>query len=278
MNPLLRHLSWIALAALAGASSAPAADAITPREVIRLFNGKDLTGFITWERKHGRDDPDKVFSVVPQIDGAPAIRCSGQYFGGVITVDSYTNYRLIVEFRWGLLTWEPRLNRARDAGILLHCQGEPGNQTKNFDGAWMRSVEFQIIEGGIGDVILVNGYDRGNPQIIAPRLKTKVTPGTQRWNPDGVLAEFTRGRIDWLRRDPEWKDVLGFRGRGDNEKPLGEWNHLEAICEGGNITYFVNGEKAMEGWDGTFKEGRLLFQSEGAEIFYRRIELHPLRR
>lgn len=278
MKRPLSLLPWIGLAAVTCVSSVFAAGAVTPREVIRLFNGKDLSNFTTWERKHGKEDPDKVFSVVPQIDGAPAIRCSGQYFGGVITRESYTNYRLVVEFRWGLLTWEPRLDRARDAGILLHCQGEEGNQTKNFDGAWMRSVEFQIIEGGIGDVILVNGYDRGNPTIIAPRLKTKVTPGTQRWDPNGVEAEFTRGRIDWLRRDPDWKDVLGFRGRAEAEKPSGQWNHLEAICDGGNITYFVNGEKVMEGWGGTFTEGRLLFQSEGSEVFYRKIELHPLQR
>lgn len=252
-----------------------AAAPITPREVIRLFNGKDLSNFTTWERTHGKEDPDKVFSVV-HVDGAPAIRCSGQHYGGVITRQSYANYRLLVEFRWGLLTWEPRLNRARDSGILLHCQGEEGNRSKNFDGPWMRSVEFQIIEGGTGDVILVGGYDRGNPELITPRLTTKITPGTQRWNPHGVVTEFSRGRIDWLRRDPEWKDVLGFRGRAEAEKPSGQWNRLEAICDGGNITYFVNGEKVMEGWDGTFKEGRLLFQSEGSEIFFRRIELHPL--
>jgi hypothetical protein len=269
-------LALICIASPAATPRLGATTPITPRETIRLFNGKDLSNFTTWDRKHGKQDTDKVFTVVPQIDGAPAIRCSGQHYGGIVTKESYTNYRLVVEFRWGLPTWEPRLNRARDSGILLHCQGEEGNQTKTFDGAWMRSVEFQIIEGGLGDVILVNGYDRGNPEIIAPRLKTKVTPGTQRWDPNGVVREFTRGRIDWLRRDPDWKDVLGFRGRADTDKPSDQWNHLEAICDGGNITYFVNGEKVMEGWDGTFTHGRLLFQSEGSEIFFRRIELHPL--
>lgn len=251
---------------------------IQPREVIRVFNGKDLSNFTTWETKHGKQDPDKVFTVVHQIDGAPAIRCSGQYFGGIITKDSYTNYRMVVEFRWGPVTWEPRKDKARDSGILLHAQGEEGNYTKDFKGAWMRSVEFQIIEGGTGDVILVNGYERGKPDPIGPRLKTKVTEGTKRWNPNGVPAEFTRSRIDWLRRDPDWKDVLGFRGRADVEKPVGEWNHLEAIVDGGNITYFVNGEKVMEAWDGTYTAGRLMFQSEGAEIFFRKIELHPLKR
>jgi hypothetical protein len=260
------------------ASICPAAEPTTPREVIVLFNGKDLANFTTWETKHGKEDPDRVFSLVDQIDGAPAIRISGQHWGGIVTKEAYANYRLVVEFRWGLVTWKPRENRARDSGILLHCQGEEGNAAKTFNSPWMRSVEFQIIEGGTGDVILVNGFDRDKPDAIAPTMKTKVTNGTKRWNPNGVAAEFSKSRIDWLRRDPEWKDELGFRGKADAEKPAGQWNHLEAVVVGGNITYFVNGEKVMEGWEGSFHQGRLLFQSEGAEIFFRKIELHPLKK
>ena len=44
------------------------------------------------------------------------------------------------------------------------------------------------------------------------------------------------------------------------------------------MTYFLNDVKVNEGKNGSFKEGRLLFQSEGAEIYFRRIELHPLTR
>jgi len=275
MKPL-RSLSLSLSLSLALA--ARAAEPITPREPIVLFNGTDLSNFTTWETKHGKSDPDHVFTVVDQIDGAPAIRISGQYYGGIVTKAEYTNYRLVVECRWGLVTWKPRHDRARDSGILLHCQGEEGNAAKAFNSPWMRSVEFQIIEGGTGDVILVAGYDRDRPDVIAPSLKTKVTEGTKRWNPSGIPGEFSKVRIDWLRRDPDWKDVLGFRGRADAEKPTGQWNHLEAICDGGNITYFVNGEKVMEAWDGSFKHGRLLFQSEGAEIFFRKIELHPLKK
>lgn len=272
MNRSLHFL--LPFACIAGAF---AAEPVTPREVITLFNGKDLSNFTTWETKHGKEDPDRVFSVVEQIDGAPAIRITGQHWGGIITKQEYTNYRLVVEWRWGLITWKPREARARDSGILLHCQGEEGNATPAFNSPWMRSVEFQIIEGGTGDVILVNGHNRGSKEAIGPTMKTRVTPGTMRWNPDGTPAEYSKGRIDWLRRDPEWKDVLGFRGRADAEKPTGQWNHIEAICDAGNITYFVNGEKVMEGRDGSFRHGKLLFQSEGAEIFFRKIELHPLK-
>ena len=76
--------------------------------------------------------------------------------------------------------------------------------------------------------------------------------------------------------DPEWKDVPGFRGRNDVEKPTGESNQIEAICSGGDVTFLVNGVKVNEGKNGTFKEGRIMFPSEAAEIYFRRIELHPL--
>src|SRR4051812_33834152 len=89
---------------------------ITPQTVISLFNGKDLSAFNTWLVDFHHDDPDRVYSVVDQIDGAPAIRISGQHYGGLVTKERFTNYRLIVEFRWGLLTWQPRQKSARDSG------------------------------------------------------------------------------------------------------------------------------------------------------------------
>jgi hypothetical protein len=142
----------------------------------------------------------------------------------------------------------------------------------------MRSVEYQIIEGGTGDLIIVGGYDRGNPEIIFPTLKATVTPGTRRWNPAGVRGDFGKGRnrTDWQHKDPQWKDVLGFRGQAEIEKPAGEWNRVEAICSAGNLTYLLNGVKVNEAADCSLEEGRILIQSEGAELFVRRVELHPI--
>jgi hypothetical protein len=261
----------------AGPTSAP----ITPKETIVLFDGKtrsDLSAFYTWLPKFGREDPDRVFTVVDQIDGAPAIRVSGQHWGGFVTKDNYTNYKLVCEFRWGTVTWNPRKDKTRDSGILLHCQGEDGNANKEFKSPWIRSVEYQIIEGGTGDIILVNGFDRGSDQPVSPKLTATVGADGKNWDPAGKPTEFTRSRINWQYRDPQWKDVLGFRGAKDVEKPVGEWNLIEAICQGGNVIYYLNGVKVNEGRNGAFTWGRLLFQSEGAELFFRRIELQPLPR
>jgi hypothetical protein len=277
---LMRLISFLLVCVAGVAAGAENSAPITPRETVVLFNGKDLTNFYTWEAKHGREDPDRVFTVVDQIDGAPAVRMSGQHYGGIVTTGRYANYRLVAEFRWGIVTWEPRKNRTRDAGILLHCQGEDGNYAKDFKAPWMRSVEYQFIEGGTGDVILVGGYERGQAEQIMPAVKATVTSGTKVWNPEGTLAEFGKGknRVDWRHKDPQWKEVLGFRGPNDVEKPAGQWNRVEAICDDANITYLLNGVKVNELRDSTFKEGRILIQSEGAEVFFRRIELHPLQK
>ena len=251
-------------------------DVVVPKETISLFNGRDLSSFYSWLPKFGYSDPDEVFTVVDDVDGAPAIRISGQHYGGLITKQKYANYKLIAEFRWGSETWDPRKNKTRDAGILLHAQGEDGNTSRTFDSPWMRSVEYQIIEGGTGDIILVKGFNRAVDEVISPKLTVSVSPGEKVWDPEGTPTEFQGGRLDWRYRDPDWKDVLGFRGDKDVENPVGRWNRIEVISEGGNVSYFLNGVKVNEGTDGSFREGRLLFQSEGAEIFFRRIELQPL--
>jgi len=260
---------------LAGADAGPV---IEPKETIVLFNGRDLAPFYTWLPKFGNVDPDHVFTIVDAIDGRPAIRISGQHWGGIVTRQRYKNYKFVAEFRWGAVTWEPRKDRARDAGILFHGEGEEGNAAKDFKSPWFRSVEYQIIEGGTGDIILVGGFNRGSDELISPHLTVDALPEKRIWNPAGQPTEFLGRRIDWQYRDLGWKDVIGFRGARDVEKPVGEWNLIEAYCEEGNLTYFLNGVKVNEGRKGTFTEGKILIQSESAEIFFRRVELQPLKR
>jgi Domain of Unknown Function (DUF1080) len=154
--------------------------AITPSSVIKLFDGKSLANFDTWLVDHHETDPERVFSVVDQIDGAPAIRISGQVWGGLLTEQAYRDYRLIVEYRWGGVTWGERKTRTRDSGLLLHAQGRLGNTGKDFNGPWLRSIEFQIIEGGVGDILPVAGYNEQGEQLRPSVTKTCSTPTANR--------------------------------------------------------------------------------------------------
>jgi len=244
-----------------------------PAKAVALFNGKDLTNFYTYTSKYKYDDPNKVFTVVRE-DGVPAVRISGQDFGGLITQKEYENYHLVVEFKWGRKTWAPREDKAMDSGILLHCVGPDGN-----NGHWMTSQECQIIEGGCGDFIMVGGKDAAG-NSIKPSLTVKSEPrGNQYYySPTGAPTARNSGRFNWYGRDPEWRDVKGFRGRADVESPAGQWTRMEVICDGDTITNKVNGKVVNVGTQSSLTRGKILLQSEGAEIFFRKIELTPLER
>jgi len=275
----MRVLPLLLLLPLGSSAGSPAETAIRPDQTIHLFDGKSLAPFYTWLVDSHREDPLRVFSVVDQVDGTPAIRISGERWGGLVTREAYRDYRLVVEFRWGLATWGERRNATRDSGILVHGQGRDGNTAADFNGPWMRSVEAQIIEGGVGDIILVGGFEDRGPQLT-PHLTARAgkdRDGEAVFDPRGELREFEAGRINWFGRDPDWQDRLGFRGQQDVESPYGQWTRLEVIADGDRVTNVVNGKVVNEGTRSSLTEGKILLQSEGAEIYFRRVDLEPLK-
>jgi hypothetical protein len=257
---------------------AAAQTAIAPEKVIPLFDGRSLDRFYTWLVDSHREDPLRVITVVDQVDGAPAIRISGEKWGGLVTREAYRDYRLVVEFRWGLVTWGQRRNAARDSGVLVHAEGADGNTGRDFNGPWMRSIEAQIIEGGVGDIILVAGFEadgrRLTPTITARAGKDR--DGEAVFDPAGEARLFETGRINWYGRDADWTDSLGFRGRDDVESPSGQWTRLEVVAQGDRLTYLVNGKVVNEGVRASLTAGKIIIQSEGAEIFFRKIEIGPV--
>jgi hypothetical protein len=64
--------------------------------------------------------------------------------------------------------------------------------------------------------------------------------------------------------------------RGEVERPRGEWNVVELVVRGDTVRHYVNGKLVNEGTHPFPDEGKILFQSEGAEIFFRNIRLYPL--
>ena len=235
-------------------------------KTIKLFNGHNLDGWYSFLKNRGRDnDPKGVFTVKDGI-----IRISGEEWGCITTLAEYENFKLVTEFKWGELTFEPRLDKARDCGVLLHSQGEDGSAS----GTWIHSIECQIIEGGTGDFIVVGD---GSDQF---QITSTVALGKQGnsfvFQQEGHPETINTGRINWFGRDPEWNDILGFRGANDIEKTVGEWNTLECIAEDGQITIFLNGILVNKATNVKPDKGRIQFQSESAEIFFRKIELTPL--
>jgi hypothetical protein len=69
------------------------------------------------------------------------------------------------------------------------------------------------------------------------------------------------------------KGTFDREARNKAVKPVGEWNTTEILCkEDGTITAKINGTEVSTG-KGELTDGMIGFQSEGAEIHFRNIQL-----
>jgi hypothetical protein len=248
-----------------------------------LFNGRDLSNwemFMTnpdpsWDvpglkrdaagkylEPLGKNkDPLHVFAV-ETVDGQPAIHVTGQGFGVITTRESFANFHLRLQMKWGERKWGSKINSARDAGLLYFVQGEPG-----FDHAtWPRSVEFQIQEHDMGDL-----YALGTQITVNARHEGRL------WfyEPKGAPTVF-------VQRAPIGNRCVKL---GDPEKPNGEWNTLDLYCIGSDSIHVVNGQvvmrlRAAQRIDGPapapLASGQISLQTEGAEVYYRAVEIAAL--
>ena len=105
------------------------------------------------------------------------------------------------------------------------------------DKVWTKSIECQIQEHDCGDFYMVDGT---SIEIDGKPTKSRVIKKT------------------------------------DAEKPSGQWNTIEVVCDGDKITNIVNGVVVNEGTHASVTKGKILLQSEGAEVYYRKVELQPL--
>jgi type 1 glutamine amidotransferase len=229
---------------------------------ISLFNGQNLDGWYTWLPSTGRDsDPRGVFKVdegllhildLPETD-------QEQEFGYIATNNEYSNYRLRFQYRWGPKRFAPRAHDPRDSGLLYHFIGP--------DRIWPTSVECQVQEGDTGDFYLIAGT-----ALTTTVESSDIEP--RKYKADGVAYD-TQPAFDRIVRS----------GTFDT---LTDWNTVEVIVSGDTVVHIVNGVvnnratkiRQPDPSDPTrfvpLTRGRILFQAEGAEVFYQNIELKPL--
>jgi 3-keto-disaccharide hydrolase len=194
---------------------------------VKLFNGKDLSGWKIFVEPKSKVKPETVWSVKDGI-----IICKGQPLGYLITEKDYSNYILKVQWRWT----PDSDNNKRNSGVFVHVSGE--------DKIWPKGVEAQLYRDHAGDFWLVDGF--------------KLTVDKDRQNPKSP-TNFYRMKKSGV------------------EKPIGEWNQYEITCKGNTIKLVVNDVLQNEGAHAESDKGKILLQSEGAEIHFRNIELIPIR-
>jgi hypothetical protein len=224
----------------------PAPSQPAQRDAIVLFDGHSLAAFDTFIRGEGLNvDTTHIFRVENGV-----VHVSGQGFGYFITKQRFHDYRLHAEFKWGDSTFLEKKGKARDSGILYHVQGP--------DKVWPRSLELQIQEGATGDMWLTDSAAANTRD--GARINSRPGNGT-------MIARFGKGA---------WKDVVGYRDpNGEIERPLGEWNEVELVVRGDTARHYVNGKLVNEVTHLFPSDGKILFQSEGAELFFRNIRLYP---
>jgi hypothetical protein len=248
-----------------------------------LFNGENLDGWYTYQMRPeptsevaglARDeqgnylepiglnkDPLNVFSTVME-DKDPAIRMSGEVFAILVTEKEFENYHLKLQFKWGTEKYPPRKTEKRDSGILYHSIGEEGA----WGGVWMRSLECQVQEGDCGDFISV---DTVSVDIQATRDEENNlylhTPGSETLT-FSVERSYCHKSTDY-------------------ENPSGEWNTMEIYTVGGKSVHIVNGQvnnrvsnsrHLVDGKELPLTKGKIQLQSEGAEVFYRSIQIRDI--
>ena len=127
------------LACVGGEARARSQEIPHHKSGIVLFDGSNLNHFEVFLKSKGlNSDPDHVFQLENGV-----IHVSGKEMGYIITKQSFHDFYLRAEFKWGEGTYGEREGKARDSGMLFNIQGEQK--------VWPRSIEFQITEGGTGD-------------------------------------------------------------------------------------------------------------------------------
>jgi 3-keto-disaccharide hydrolase len=203
-----------------------------------------------------------VFSIIRENNDL-LLKVTGEFYGCVITKQSYKNYRLRLKVKWGTKKWEARTGKLMDAGILYHSQGPCG---VDYWRAWMLSQEFQIMEGHFGDY-----WNIANSAIDIRAFLPEGTMNAAAGNQQPFLPVGTgTGRAGFCMRT------------ADYSTPENGWTELELICFNGKSFHIVNGHVVMvlansrfneNGVDKPLIEGKIQLQSEGCEVYYKDIKI-----
>lgn len=247
-----------------------------------LLNGTDFSGWETYLAKPAasvqipgleRDakgeyaapigvnrDPQHAFSYV-KIEGNPTLHISGDVPGGIATIASFSNYHLRLEFKWGELRTGQKSTQLRNSGLLYHGHGQHGEG----NGRWLQSHQFQIQNGFCGDYIAMGD---GAALIRARRAEEKR-----------FVFDLSGPEVQFSNTPP---DLPRCGTAGGAENAMDQWNTLELYCVGDQVVHVVNGtmvlraESGIRKPDGTLvplKEGRIEFQAEGWDIYFRNVEI-----
>lgn len=131
---------------------------------IVLFNGTNLNNWV-FHLKDPAVDPAKVFMVMNGV-----IHIKGDPFGYMRTKESYSDYKLHVEYRYPV--------ELSNSGVFIHGQGA--------DTIWLKCIECQLKAGSAGDFVCMNGSDMNERKDKSNRMIKKLAESSEKpvseWN------------------------------------------------------------------------------------------------
>jgi hypothetical protein len=255
------HLLLLSLAVTACLQAANKAD---KQEWIRLFNGKNLKGWIPKIRGH---ETGVNFGNTFRVENGVMKVAYDQYdkfdnrFGHIFYKDKFSYYRLVVEYRFvGQQANAGPAWALRNSGAMLHSQ-DPKTMTKDQD--FPISIEAQFLGGsGTGTRTTANLCTPGTNVVIDGKLftnhclnsKSKTYHGDQ-W----VHVELEVLGDETIKHYVEGELVLSY------DKPQ---------IGGGNVS---NHDPAVKQDGKLLSEGFISLQSESHPIEFRKVELLNLK-
>ncbi|MGK7396746.1 MAG: 3-keto-disaccharide hydrolase [Candidatus Cyclobacteriaceae bacterium M3_2C_046] len=228
-----------------------------------LYNGENLDN---WETHigtplKGYEDlaqdatEETVFSVVEQ-DGEMLMRVSGEVNAAIATRQSFENYHLVMEFKWG-----DEVFSSRNSGLLYHSYGPYGPGL----GTWMSGHELQLWTENLGD-----SYRMGETYAEIP---VRQEGDLYIYDPNGDMMAFGEEEASKIARKSK-----------DAEK-TGTWNVVEVYAVDGTAVHVVNGETVLVNYNSgkydngevvPLTSGKIQLQSEGGELFIRSINIRNI--
>lgn len=228
-------------------------------ETFALFNGKDLSG---WTQDTPARDGMTKEQEVPMRDGIMTIDTRkvawwqanppsfmvrdgllvsmGMPPGHLITEQSFSNYKLVVEYRFS--------KAPGNCGVLVHA-----STPRRLYGMFPQSIEVQMMHENAGDFWCIG------ENIEVPDMEKR------------------RPREEGQKFGGDAKDARRIINLTDGaEKPPGEWNTMEIVCERDEVTVHVNGTLVNHGFNSTATSGKIALQAEGSEVEFRKVELTKL--
>ena len=150
-----------------------AQDKPKPGDVIKLFNGKDLSGWVWFTHDQKAQKIEDVWSVV---DGN--LHCKGRPPGYIRTEQDYTSYILKLQIRH---------LKPGNGGVLLRMVGQ--------DKVWPKSIECQGQFGALGDLWNIDKFPmktapdrtKGRHTVRAKKEVAQMPPGE--WNDYEIIMD-----------------------------------------------------------------------------------------